>query len=92
MSTTNDSQPLTVAVNNFILDATVMLDLHDRLSIRFQIDLKLVRASVLIRLCILSISAVQSSTITLEQHLMENCCNVIVLTSHRQNGENVNIG
>ena len=57
MSTTNDSQPLTVIIKSFALDAKGMLD---------QTYAGLVRAKVLIRYCTLSVSAVQNSTITLE--------------------------
>ena len=85
MLTTNDSQSLTVVITNFVLDATAVLDPQDRL----QIDLKLVRATVLIRLCTLSVSSVQSSTITLEQHFLESCFDVIALTLHRRNTESV---
>ena len=34
VSTTNDSQPLTVVIKNFVLDATSVLDSCDRLYIR----------------------------------------------------------
>ena len=30
VSTTKDSQPLTIVIKNFVLDATGLLDLHDR--------------------------------------------------------------
>ena len=32
LSTTNDSQPLTVVIKNFVLDATGVLDLRDTLN------------------------------------------------------------
>ena len=34
VSTINNSQPLNVVIKNFIVDATVVLDLHVRLQIR----------------------------------------------------------
>ena len=65
MTKTNVSQPLTVVTNNFILDAT---DVQDPLCQDFSLlVVKLVRASVPIRLCTLCVLAVQSSTIALEQ-------------------------
>ena len=56
------------------------------------VPLKLVRANVLIRLYALSISVVQSSTITLEQRLVESCCDVIVLTLRRRDADCVSLG
>ena len=67
VSTINDSQPLTVVTKIFVLDATGVLDPRDRFKSDFKIDSKLVRASVLTSLYTLSVSAVQSSKITLEQ-------------------------
>ena len=81
--TTNAFQPLTAVKKNLVLDATVKLHPCNRLSIRLKIDLKLVQPSVLIRVCTLSASGVQSSTIILEKRVVENCFDVIALTLHR---------
>ena len=50
---------------------------------------ELVQASFLIRLCTLSVSSVQSRTITLEQRFVESWFDVIVLTLRRRNAESV---
>ena len=60
VTTANDYQPVTIVTRNFVLDATDVLGLC-------MLDVKSVRASVPIRLCILCVLAVQSSLITLEQ-------------------------
>ena len=52
-------------------------------------NLKSVWDSVLIRFCIISVSAVQSSSIKLEQRFAESCVDVSVLILPRQNAKNV---
>ena len=86
LSTTNDSQPLTVVIKNFVLDATGVLDLRDTLNQALNRQV-----SVFIRLCTLSLlcSAIQNSTIMLNQHFVESCFNDIVLTLRRPNAESV---
>ena len=49
----------------------------------------MVRASVLVEVYTLSVSAVQSSTITLEQLFVESYFDVTVLTLHRRNAESL---
>ena len=71
-STMNNSQVLIAVTNNFILDATIVLDPRDRFSIRLQIYVKLNWASVLIRFFTLSVSAVQTRPMTLDQRFQEN--------------------
>ena len=73
VSTINDSQPLTVVAKNFDLDATGVLE--------FKSDFMD---------SLWTVSAVQSSsTITLEQCIVESCFDFIVLTLRRWNAESV---
>ena len=52
-------------------------------------NLKSVWDSVLIRFCIISVSAVQSSSTKLEQRFAESCFDVSVFILPRQNAKNV---
>ena len=70
----------TVVTKNFVLDATYVIDLQS-------VDLKLAQANVFIILCTLSVSAVQSSTIKLEQRFVESHFDFTVLIVRRQNAE-----